>query len=108
MATSRGEEVSEDAEVVREARLSLVRNAVNQNKIKLWTEPYHTGDSAADQAKLMELGSNLAPTLDLDEDTVTDCLRDLQVRGCNGWGLQYHIRLEVGLEFWPNRRLPWV
>jgi len=78
MATSRGEAASEDAEVVREARLSLVRNAVNQNKIKLWTEPYHTGDSAADQAKLIELGSNLAPTLDLDEDIVTECLRVLQ------------------------------
>ena len=91
MATSRGEAASEDAEVVREARLSLVRNAVNQNKIKLWTEPYHTGDSAADQAKLMELGSNLAPTLDLDEDTVTDCLKVLQVRRCNWWGLKYEI-----------------
>ena len=91
MATSRGEAASEDAEVVREARLSLVRNAVNQNKIKLWTEPYQTGDSAADQGKLMELGSNLAPTLDLDEDIVTECLRVLQVRGCNGCGMRYEI-----------------
>ena len=36
-------------------------------------------DATADQVKLMELGSNLALTLDLDEDTVTGCLKTLQV-----------------------------
>jgi len=76
--TGNGPVLEDEEEAVYEAKLSRVRNGVNENKIKLWVEPYYTGDATADQVKLMELGSNLALTLDMDEDTVTGCLKTLQ------------------------------
>ena len=64
--------------IVQEATLSRIRNVVNENKIKLWTPPYYDKDNPEDDAKLLQLASTLAVTLEMDDVEILEGLKKLQ------------------------------
>ncbi len=62
------EDNSED--ILEEANLSQVRNLINENKIKLWVDPYYSPDTGANEEKLLQTANALATTLELDDIVV--------------------------------------
>ena len=56
------EESSRDESIVQEASLSRIRNLINQNKIKLWLDPYFDNDNKAPfETKMLQTANALAP-----------------------------------------------
>ena len=56
------EESSRDESIVQEASLSRIRNLINQNKIKLWLDPYFDNDNKTPfETKMLQTANALAP-----------------------------------------------
>jgi hypothetical protein len=58
-----------------EGQYNQIKNLMNQNKIKLWEEPYFDKDAGAQEENILELACNLAPTLEMDSMFVLGGLR---------------------------------
>ena len=55
-------ESSKDESIVQEANLSRIRNLINQNKIKLWLDPYYDSDNKTPlETKMLQTANALAP-----------------------------------------------
>ena len=55
-------ESSRDESIVQEANLSRIRNLINQNKIKLWLDPYYDNDNKTPfETKMLQTANALAP-----------------------------------------------
>ena len=62
------EPLENEDKIVQEATLSRIRNLINENKIKLWLEPYYDVEKKITQeSKLLQTANALAPELELDD-----------------------------------------
>ena len=62
------EPLENEDKIVQEATLSRIRNLINENKIKLWLEPYYDVEKRiAQESKLLQTANALAPELELDD-----------------------------------------
>ena len=73
------EELSRDESIVQEANLSRIRNLINQNKIKLWLDPYYDNDNKAPfETEMLQTANALAPELEMDDMEVYNGMKELQ------------------------------
>ena len=72
-------ESSRDESIVQEANLSRIRNLINQNKIKLWLDPYYDIDNKAPfETEMLQIANALAPELEMDDVEVYNGMKKLQ------------------------------
>jgi len=72
-------ESSRDESIVQEANLSRIRNLINQNKIKLWLDPYYDNDNKTPfETKMLQTANALAPDLEMDDMEVYNGMMKLQ------------------------------
>jgi len=106
-AAANDQDEDEDQSAVQEANLSRIRIAVNDNKIKLWVEPYYK-EGRPDNGQLMRLADTLSATLEpLDTLSLLEGLRTLQRNALskleardalqNSNQLQLKVKLSKGL-----------
>ena len=73
------EPLETEDKIVQEATLSRIRNLVNENKIKLWLDPYYDVDKKVPmESKILQTANALAPELELDDIEVFNGLLKLQ------------------------------
>ena len=62
------EPLENEEKIVQEATLSRIRNLINENKIKLWLEPYYDVENkVAHESKMLQTANALPPELELDD-----------------------------------------
>ena len=69
MKPSTSKEALEDnpEDILEEAHLSQIRNLMNENKIKLWVDPYYSKETGPNEEKLLQTSNALATTLEMDD-----------------------------------------
>lgn len=73
------EESSKDENIIEEANLSRIRNLINENKIKLWIDPYYDSENKVPfESKMLQTANALAPELELDDIVVYNGMVKLQ------------------------------
>ena len=73
------EPLETEDKIVQEATLSRIRNLINENKIKLWLDPYYDVDKKVSmESKMLQTANALAPELELDDIEVFNGLLKLQ------------------------------
>ena len=102
-----------DEHILQEAMLSRIRNVVNQNKIKLWLEPYYDKETLTpNESNMIQTANSLALELEMDDMEVLRGLKKLQdnalekLRARDALQSRGEIELKVKLDKTTKTKMP--